>query len=302
MVGLSMALRMVVLLFGLLAAGMLSCTEKKDAEASPEDTVTSVLTGNNPAAGRYVQSGDAKIYYEVYGQGAPLVLLHSDFYGYIDDFADYIPELIKHHKVIAIGKRGHGKSEMGNTPFTERLFADDVLAVLRHEKIERASLLGFGGGATTAYYLAAHHPQRVVKVVGLAGLLNSDGYRKGVKEDLARLTFKQIDDNSHGFIVRRRRLMPQPQRFEELLNRMKTHWASGLFVDEARVKGISCPVLVVTGDRDYYQGMEVAIGIQKAIRNAKLLVVPGCDRMGLIVRDSMLKASVVPFLKAADGA
>jgi pimeloyl-ACP methyl ester carboxylesterase len=293
-----MALRIIAPLLGLLALVIFSCTGSKQAEDAPtptEDTVV-VLTGNNPAAGRYVQSGGARIYYEVYGQGAPLVLLHSDFYGYIDDFTDYIPELVKHYRVIAIGKRGHGKSEMGNTPFAEQLFADDVLAVLRQEKLERVSVLGFGGGATTAYYLAANHPKHVAKVVGLAGLLNTDGYRKGVKEDLSNLSFKQIDENAHGFVIRRRRLMPQPQRLEELLDRMKAYWLSGTFVEEAKVRRISCPVLVVTGDRDYYQGMEVAIDIQKAIPHARLKVVPGCDRAGLTLRPELLKNSIVPFL------
>jgi pimeloyl-ACP methyl ester carboxylesterase len=91
--------------------------------------------------------------------------------------------------------------------------------------------------------------------------------------------------------------MPQPQRLEELLDRLKTYWLSGNFVEEAKIHEISCPVLVVTGDRDYYQGMDVAIGIQKAIPGAQLLVVPGCDRRGLILREKMLKTSVIPFLK-----
>jgi len=292
-----MALRMVVPLLGVLLAGMFSCGGKGDAGVASVDDTVNVLTGNNPAAGRYVRLGDAKIYYEVYGQGSPLVLLHSDFYGYIDDFADYLPELVKRYRVIAIGKRGHGKSEMGHTPFSEQLFADDVLAVLHAEKIERAAVLGFGGGATTAYYLAAHHPQRVASVVGLGGLLNSDSYRKGVKEGLAALTFKQIEENNRGFVIRRRRLMPQPERLEALLDQMKAYWLSGTFVEEAKLREISCPVLVVTGDRDYYQGLEVAIGIQKAIRGAKLLVVPGCDRAGLMLREKVLMVSIIPFLK-----
>jgi pimeloyl-ACP methyl ester carboxylesterase len=262
-----------------------------------EDTVALVTSGNNPAAGKYVQSGDARIYYEVYGDGPPLVLLHSDFYGYIDDFEEYLPTLILQYKVIAIGKRGHGKSEMGKEPFTEALFAGDVLAVLRHEKVARATVMGFGGGATTAYYLAAHHPEQVVSVVALAGLLSSEGYRKGVKEDLARIKFRDIDANAHDFVKRRRKLMPQPQRFEELLERLKAYWLSGTFVEEDKARRISCPVLVVTGDRDYYQGMDAAIGIQKTIPGAKLAVVPGCDRPGLMLRPAMLKATVIPFLK-----
>lgn len=256
-----------------------------------------MTSGNDPTAGRYVQSGDAKIYYEVYGEGPPLVLLHSDFYGYIDDFSEYLPVLTQHYKVIAIGKRGHGKSEMGEAPFSEALFAGDVLAVLRHEQVAKAEVLGFAGGATTAYYLAANHGEHVASVVALAGVLGTDGYRRGVKEDLTRLTFSEIDANSRDFIKRRRKLMPQPQRFEELLERLKAYWLSGDFVDEDEARGISCPVMVVTGDRDYYQGLEAAIGIQKTIPGARLKIVPGCDRSGLILRSSVLKTVVVPFLK-----
>lgn len=72
--------------------------------------------GNNPAAGRYFSSGDAKIYYEVYGSGSPLVLLHGGIFGYITDFESLIPELSKKYrgcpaeqylKLYRLLKKGH---------------------------------------------------------------------------------------------------------------------------------------------------------------------------------------------------
>lgn len=293
-----MANRILLLNLLLLLAGAVSCS-KKQAPVPPtaEDTVKHIPYGNNPQAGKYVQSGDARIYYEVYGEGPPLLLLHGDFYGYIDEFEQYYPILSRHFKVIAVGRRGHGKSEMGHTPFTEKLFADDALAALQNEKIDSALVMGFSAGATTAYYLAAHYPERVVKVVALAGALNSDGYRKGVKEDIARLNFTEIEANSREFIEGRKKLMPEPGRYGELLEQLKAYWVSGTFVEEAKARAISCPVLVVTGDRDYYYGVDVAIAIQKTIPNAQLAIIPGCDHVGLILRPEMLEATVIPFLR-----
>ena len=89
--------------------------------------------GNHPTAGKYLNVGDAKIYYEVYGRGKPLLLLHGGFLGYIDEYSPYIPELSKMYKVIAIATRGHGKSEIGSKPYTEKLFAEDVLAIINKE-------------------------------------------------------------------------------------------------------------------------------------------------------------------------
>ena len=72
--------------------------------------------GNNPQAGHYLDVGDAKIYYEVYGSGKPVVLLHGGVYGYIDEFEPFIKRLSETRQVICIATRGHGKSEAMTGP------------------------------------------------------------------------------------------------------------------------------------------------------------------------------------------
>ncbi|MFW9951686.1 MAG: alpha/beta fold hydrolase, partial [Candidatus Thorarchaeota archaeon] len=74
--------------------------------------------GNNPVVGRYIQTDDAKIYYEIYGEGEPLVLIHGSLYGYIDEFKTVLPDLTERFKVIAVALRGHGKSEIGDQDFS----------------------------------------------------------------------------------------------------------------------------------------------------------------------------------------
>src|ERR1043165_2247513 len=84
----------------ILGVSLLACVLTTNAQDIPY--------GNNPAAGRYVDVGDAKIYYEVYGKGHPIVLLHGGVYGYIDEFSPFIPKLVAaDFKVICIGTRGH---------------------------------------------------------------------------------------------------------------------------------------------------------------------------------------------------
>lgn len=74
--------------------------------------------GNNPKSGHYVNASDAKIYYEVYGKGRPLVVLHGGIFGSTYEMAEFIDSLSKNYLVIAASTRGHGKSEIGSEPIT----------------------------------------------------------------------------------------------------------------------------------------------------------------------------------------
>jgi pimeloyl-ACP methyl ester carboxylesterase len=117
--------------------------------------------GANDSAGHYVQTSDAKIYYEQYGEGGtPLVLLHGGVYGYIDEFGELIGEMSKHRTVIAIATRGYGRSELGKQTLSQRLFAEDAATVIRQavKPGEKVDLLGFSEGAGTSYILAANIP------------------------------------------------------------------------------------------------------------------------------------------------
>lgn len=111
--------------------------------------------GNNPKAGHYVYVGDAKIYYEVYGKGQPLLMLHGGILGATYDFAQLIDSLSKCYQVIAVSTRGHGKSELGSTPFSYKQRANDALAVIKAVTKDSAIVFGFSDGGYTGYELAS---------------------------------------------------------------------------------------------------------------------------------------------------
>ena len=121
--------------------------------------------GNNPSAGHYFNVGDAKIYYEIYGKGKPLVMLHGGVYGYIDEFAPFISKLAENFQVICIATRGHGKSEIGKQPFSYKQRAEDAYKVIRSITKDSVTVIGFSDGGMSGLKLAALYPELVSRLI-----------------------------------------------------------------------------------------------------------------------------------------
>lgn len=252
--------------------------------------------GNNPATGKYLNVGDAKLYYEVYGSGSPLLLLHGDTFGYIDEFEAYIPLLAKHFRVIAVGMRGHGKSEIGTKTYSYKLFAEDAISILKNETKDNATVVGFSAGAITAYYLSAYYPEKVRKTVVLGGLLDSSGYRPTALEELKHLSGDDCEKMLPDLVKSRKALMPEPDRYNDLINKLRESWLQPVYVDKEKAAAIKCPVLIIGGDRDDYIKTEEFVRIYKTIPNSQLSIIPNCGHVGLILNPTMLTNIVIPFL------
>src|ERR1700712_5601533 len=118
-----------------------------------------------PTASGYAPANGIKVYYEVYGEGRPIVLLHGAFYTIEMNWAQLIPELSKTRKVIAIEMQGHG-----HTPYSERkmdmaTLASDVEGVMNYLKVDSADVAGYSMGGSVAYQLTIKSPKRVKKLV-----------------------------------------------------------------------------------------------------------------------------------------
>ncbi len=254
--------------------------------------------GNNPAAGKYLTNKGAKLYYETYGTGKPLLLLHGDTYGYIDEFSRYIPILSQHYKVIAVGMRGHGKSELGNLPFSYQLFAEDAAAILRKETADSAVVLGFSAGAVTAYYLAAYYPALIRKAVILGGALNIKAYKPEALKELKAMNAAIAEKELPKVVAARKAVMPEPERYGELIEKLKATWFQKIYIPEEKAKAIKCPVLIVGGDRDDYFQVSGFLDAYHIIPHSQLAIIPNCGHVGLILRPEYLQTVILPFLLA----
>lgn len=247
--------------------------------------------GNNAAAGHYIVSGDAKIYYESYGKGEPVLVLHGGIFGSTFEMYHFIDSLKVNHQVIAISTRGHGKSEMGNQPHTYQLKAKDAFAVLNSVTKDSATVIGFSDGGYTGYMLANLYPDKVKKLVVIgAGERHPGDAANTITLDQALILDKPFWDQQLA-------LMPDQKKLGELFTRVQDEFNNKLVADEKLFTAIKCPVLVMVGDRDNFISVENAHHAAKFIPKGQLSVIPGAGHGAFIDKWSVAWSAVDYFLQ-----
>ena len=129
--------------------------------------------GNNPAAGHYLTVRGVRLYYEEYGTGPPLLLLHGNG-GSISSFAKTIPYFAQHYRVIALDSRAHGRSVDRGDSLSFEQMADDCAALLARLRLDSANVLGWSDGGITALLLGLRHPAQVRRLVATGANLAPD--------------------------------------------------------------------------------------------------------------------------------
>lgn len=248
--------------------------------------------GDNPRAGHYFNVGDAKIYYEIYGKGKPLVLLHGGVYGYISEFQNLIPRLAENFQVICIATRGHGKSEIGKEPFTYKQRAEDAFKVIRSLTKDSAVVIGFSDGGYSALKLAALYPQLVKKIVAIG----VSDHPKNATSQKFNYTAASLMESDSAFFFSRLKLMPEPARWDESLSNLNKLYNDD-FMSKETFERIKCPVLIMSGDRDAYHSVEGVVTCVKAIPDARLSIIPGCPHVVFFCNFPAVWESLAPFLK-----
>jgi pimeloyl-ACP methyl ester carboxylesterase len=257
---------------------------------SKDEQINTIPYGNNPLAGHYVQSKDAKIYYEVYGKGQPIVLLHGGLFGSTVEMAKIIDSLSVRFQVIAVSTRGHGKSEIGTEPLTLEQRANDVLAVILKVTSEKVTLLGFSDGGFTAYKFGSMYPDKVKKMIVIGAGILYPGLR-----DFS-FNFNQAMEMDTEFWAQQRDLMPEPNRLKEVFQQIATCY-SQLTAGPELLSTIQCPVLLMAGDRDEGNSVQNVLNAALLIPNHQLAIIPNAGHPAFIVNFNATWASIAPFIK-----
>jgi pimeloyl-ACP methyl ester carboxylesterase len=262
-----------------------------------QDDSEKISYGANPTAGHYLRVDDAKIYYETYGSGGtPLVLLHGGLYGYISEFGELIGELSKHRRVIAIATRGHGKSDLGTKPFSHVLFANDAYAVIRHETGEKVDVLGFSDGAVTSYTLAAAHPELVRRLVAIGGPRKLSDWTSSAQAEFKNAKAGDVERDSPQFVADRKKLMPEPERWQEFVERVNAMELGPVYVTDEQIQLIKIPALIVEGDHDAYNQTTKFVELFHLLPDGELAIIPGCGHVVLACKGPFTIAAVGTFL------
>lgn len=250
----------IFIIFGFL---LLNHTFSTVINAQP--VLKEIPYGNNKVAGNFIPVNGVKIYYEIYGQGSPLVLIHGNG-GNIAFMKPQIEYFAEKYKVIAMDCRGRGKSELGNDSLTYMQMTKDIIALLDYLHLDSMYVIGRSDGGIIALLMAIYYPLKVRKVAAFAANLTPDTlslypfFYKQVKADrkqAGEMLAKNDTSQNWKLIQQRNRLM----EFQPKISVKDLH-------------KINCPVLVLSCDRDIIRE-EHTLEIYRNISKANLCIFPG---------------------------
>jgi len=219
--------------------------------------------GRNQEAGKYADVNGIKLYYEIYGKGEPLVLLHGNGAS-INAGREQIAFFSKNYKVIAVDSRGQGKSNDNSDSLTYDLMAADLNALLTHLKIDSAFIIGHSDGGIIGLITAIRYPKKVKMLAAMSPNIRPDSmvlYPK-VAEESSKMLMVYEDSLKAGFKQIASKL--------KLLRLMQYH----PHILETELAAIKAPVMMLCGDRDVIQLSHI-IEIFRAIPKSNLCVLPG---------------------------
>lgn len=267
-----------------LATGLilLSCSK-------PSGSGETIPYGSNN--GKYLTIHNTRIYYEEYGNGTPLLLLHQGF-GSIEALKDIIPELAKHFRVIAPDAPGHGRSEQADS-LSGELLADYCSNMIDQLKLDSVYVMGWSMGGNTSLLLAANRPDKVKKVVSGGSNSKSSGL---TDEGIAlkdEYTVEAIIEDKE-WLENYQKLNPQPDKWVKFFEDTKKMWSTEIKVPEDKLRSIAIPVLIIRGDIDLIK-LEHSIEIYRSLKKGQLCVYPNVGHGMPELQAEMLSKIAIDF-------
>ena len=210
--------------------------------------VPAVVSAQQKPTTGYAPVNGLKMYYEVHGSGDPVVLLHGSFMTITNNWPQWIGELSKMRKVIAVEMQGHGRTADIKRDFSYENLADDVAALLDHLKIPSADLIGYSMGGGVAMQCAIRHPEKVRKVVSISARFRQDGLVKEGLDAFPKLTPEAFKDSP--IEIEYKKLSPTPDKFADLVNHIKAMASKPFDFGADKLRATKAPMFFIHGDAD----------------------------------------------------
>lgn len=254
--------------------------------------------------GEYVHVNGMKMYYEVSGEGEPLIVLHGAYMN-IPTMGDIIPKLAKAHKVYALEFQGHGRTTDINRRITYQNLADDVAAFMNALGLTKANVFGYSMGAVAGLQLAIRHPEKVNRLVAASVAFDVQGWQPAFREFIPHMTVEMLLEMP--FADEFRKYVEDPDAFPALvekliaLEREPMAW-------EADVRKLKTPVLIIAGDADVVT-LEHSVELFRLLGGgimgdmgiplpaSRLAIMPATSHTAVITQADLLHGFIEPFLQ-----
>jgi pimeloyl-ACP methyl ester carboxylesterase len=292
---------MLTSVVAVMASGQPGSKEGQNASTASKD-----MNGSQnmpPMESGYADVNGLKMYYEVYGQGKPVVLLHGSFMTIPLNWSHIIPLLAKDRKVIVPELQGHGRTRDIAREISYEGMADDVSGLLKYLKTDSADIVGYSMGGGIAFQLAVRHPAQVHRLVVLSGTYAHDGWWPDAEASFATahadmFTGTPIQEQYDS-------LGNDPAHFPEFVKKVISidlkpyDWSKD-------AKNIKVPIFMAMGDADgvrYEHALELfrakgggKMGDLHGLPQSRLAILPGTTHIGMMQRADWLIPMITDFL------
>lgn len=211
------------------------------------------------------------MYYEMYGSGMPLVLIHGGGSTIQTTFGNVIHELAKTHKVIAVEMQAHGRTADIDRPLSFEHDADDIAALLKELNINKADIFGFSNGASTTLQCAIRHPEMVNKIIVASTFYNKTGTPSWFWDMMSKATFDGMPQSLKDAFLK---VNPNVNALHKMFERDVARMQSFSDISDQQMKSIKAQALIIIGDRDVTTP-EHAIQMHSLLTHSRLSIVVG---------------------------
>jgi pimeloyl-ACP methyl ester carboxylesterase len=247
-----------------------------------------------PAPLATARSGQAQvngisIHYAIYGDGSPVVFLHgglanSDYWGL------QVAAVARHHTVILMDSRGHGRSTRDTRPYGYDLMADDVAALMERLNIPKADIVGWSDGGIIGLDLAMRHKDRIGKVFAFAANTVTSGVVDGVEKNPTFAAYIARAGREYA------KYSATPKEYDAFVAQISKMWADQPNWTDAQLKAIDKPVLVVDGDHDEAIKRAHTEYIAATIPRAGLSILPNVSHFAFLQDRQQFNFAILHFL------
>lgn len=224
-----------------------------------------------PVESGYASVNGLTMHYEIYGQGAPIALIHGGGSTIETNFAQLIPLLAVHRKVIAMELQAHGRTNDRNTDLSFEQDADDVATLLTALKVEQADIFGFSNGGTTALQMAIRHPHRIRKLLLGSALAKRNGVPDWFWDFMSQASLENMPQLlKEGYV----RVASDANGLQIMHDRDAKRMMHFTDIPTDLIKSIQVPTLLIIGDKDVITP-EHALELHRQIQGSELAIIPG---------------------------
>ena len=257
-----------IFLIILAAFVMPACNNSKNTDMTTgkneTDTKYKSVTGYAPVNG-------LKMYYEIHGEGMPVVLIHGGGSTIQTTFGSIIPLLAPHYRIISVELQAHGHTNDRNGPESFEQDADDVAGLLQHLKINKAHFFGFSNGGNTTMRIATRHPEIVNKLVVVSSFYKREGMMKGFFEGLEKASIEDMPQLLKTYYLQ---INNDQKGLQAMFDKDKERMVHFKDWNDDDLQSIKAPTFLISGDRDVVT-VEHTVKMSHLIPNAQLMILPG---------------------------